>query len=43
VNARFCELILDDKLAVLQAIDPEDLEHPLQIAAQNEIIERCTQ
>lgn len=43
VDAGFCELILDDKLLVLQAIDPEDLEHPLQIAAQTEIIERCSE
>ncbi len=43
VEAGFCDLILDDKLLVLQAIDPEDLEHPLQILAQSEIIERCSE
>ena len=41
--AGFCELPLEDKLLVFAAIDPEDLEHPLQRAAQAEVIDHCSE
>ena len=43
LGAGFCELPLEDKLLVFAAIDPEDLEHPLQRAAQSEVIDRCSE
>jgi hypothetical protein len=41
--AGFCELPLEDKLLVFTVIDPEDLEHPLQRAAQTEVIAQCSE
>lgn len=43
LDAGFCELPLEDKLLVFAAIDPEDLEHPLQRAAQTEVIDQCSE
>lgn len=40
--AGFCELPPGDKLRVFAAIDSEDLENPLQQAAQEEVIARCS-